>query len=72
MIKKLSCRSLGMDCDFVAYGNTVDEVLDKGMEHAKADHPEKYREMMKMTTDEMKKMRMEMMAKVEDVESEGM
>ena len=35
---QLACRDLGMDCDFVATGSTVDEVKTKAMTHAQAVH----------------------------------
>jgi len=35
---QLACRDLGMDCDFVATGNTVDEVKRKAMAHALEKH----------------------------------
>jgi predicted small metal-binding protein len=36
--KSLSCREVGMDCDTVIRGETVDDVLMKGAEHARRDH----------------------------------
>jgi predicted small metal-binding protein len=38
MAKMLSCREAGMDCDFVARGETDDEVMRNGFEHGKRDH----------------------------------
>jgi predicted small metal-binding protein len=38
MTKVLRCRDVGVDCDFVARGATVDEVMAKAEEHACADH----------------------------------
>ena len=38
MAKILSCREMGAECDFVARGKTVEEVLEKGMEHGKKVH----------------------------------
>lgn len=61
---ELSCRSLGIDCDYVAKGETLDELMKDGMEHAKTAHPEKYAEMMNMTEEERQKMMAEMQAKV--------
>jgi predicted small metal-binding protein len=61
---ELSCRSLGIDCDYIAKGETLDELMKDGMEHAKDAHPEKYAEMMKMTKQEKHKMMAEMEAKV--------
>jgi len=33
---QFACRDMGMDCDFVATGSTVDEVKAKAMAHAQA------------------------------------
>lgn len=38
MAKIIRCRDVGVDCDFEARGNTVEEVLQKCREHAKAEH----------------------------------
>ena len=38
MEKRLSCRDVGADCDFVACGKTVEEVMQKTAEHARTDH----------------------------------
>lgn len=38
MAKVLRCRDVGVDCDFVARGATVDEVLEKAKDHASSDH----------------------------------
>jgi predicted small metal-binding protein len=38
MNKSLSCRDVGADCDFVACGKTVDEVMQKAADHARTDH----------------------------------
>ena len=38
MEKRLGCRDVGVDCDFVACGRTEEEVLQKAAEHAKTDH----------------------------------
>lgn len=37
-MKTVSCRDIGMDCDFKAVGATVDEVLEKCAAHGKKDH----------------------------------
>jgi len=37
-MKVLSCRAVGVDCDWVGKGNTVDEVMAKAKEHAKQAH----------------------------------
>lgn len=38
MAKYVSCREVGVDCDFVARGETEQEVLQKCGEHAKSAH----------------------------------
>jgi len=38
MPKTLSCRDVGVDCDFQATGNTNEEILAKAAEHAKTAH----------------------------------
>ncbi|MEW6571976.1 MAG: DUF1059 domain-containing protein [Nitrospirota bacterium] len=38
MEKVLRCKDVGVDCDFVAKGNTEDEVLKKAAEHARKYH----------------------------------
>lgn len=37
-MKTLSCRDVGVDCDYKIKGKTEDEVLKKASEHAKKDH----------------------------------
>ena len=37
-MKTFKCRELGMDCDFVATGNTVEEVTKKAFDHAGQVH----------------------------------
>ncbi len=38
MSKYVSCREVGVDCDFEARGETEQEVLQKCAEHAKTAH----------------------------------
>ena len=38
MEKRLSCRDVGVDCDFVACAKTEDEIFEKAKEHAKKEH----------------------------------
>ncbi|MBI3896042.1 MAG: DUF1059 domain-containing protein [Acidobacteria bacterium] len=38
MAKAIKCRDIGVDCDFEARAETVDELLRKCAEHAKSDH----------------------------------
>jgi len=35
---KVECKELGMDCDYVAYGNTVEDVKKAAMNHAQLVH----------------------------------
>ncbi|HEX7586653.1 MAG TPA: DUF1059 domain-containing protein [Patescibacteria group bacterium] len=46
-MKTLSCKDMGTDCSFVATGETAEEVKNKMMEHAKADHTEMFNKMSK-------------------------
>ena len=38
MAKSISCRDVGMDCDFKAQAETMEELMQKCSEHAKSDH----------------------------------
>ena len=38
MAKVIACRDVGVDCDFVARGQTEQEVLKKCVEHARSAH----------------------------------
>ncbi|HEY3703807.1 MAG TPA: DUF1059 domain-containing protein [Terracidiphilus sp.] len=38
MAKVLSCREVGMDCDFVAHGNSEEEIMAQAAVHARTDH----------------------------------
>jgi len=38
MSKTVSCREVGVDCDFVAKGETEQEVLQECAEHARKEH----------------------------------
>ncbi len=38
MTKELRCREVGVDCDWVATGETEEEIMKKAAEHAKKDH----------------------------------
>ena len=38
MEKRLSCRDVGADCDFVICGKTEEEIFEKAREHARAEH----------------------------------
>lgn len=37
-MKAVKCRDVGVDCDFVAKGETVDDVLRQCGEHARTAH----------------------------------
>jgi predicted small metal-binding protein len=38
MAKQLRCRDVGLDCNFEAHGATEEEVLQKGVVHARIVH----------------------------------
>ena len=38
MAKEMRCADLGMDCSYVARGETEDEVMQQAAEHGKRDH----------------------------------
>jgi predicted small metal-binding protein len=38
MAKVIRCRDVGVDCDFEARGETVDDVLKQCAQHAHDDH----------------------------------
>ena len=38
MAKFISCRDVGVDCDFVARGQTEEEILQQCAEHARTEH----------------------------------
>ncbi|HEX7434827.1 MAG TPA: DUF1059 domain-containing protein [Anaerolineaceae bacterium] len=44
-MKQFACKDLGMDCSFVATGETVDEVKKKVIEHAGAKHADVLKKM---------------------------
>ena len=37
-MKTLSCREAGFDCDYVVKGETEEEILNNGKQHAIMDH----------------------------------
>jgi predicted small metal-binding protein len=37
-MKSITCRDVGVDCDYAATGETVEEVLQKCGEHARSEH----------------------------------
>jgi predicted small metal-binding protein len=38
MAKTVSCRDVGMDCNFVAKGETNDDIMRQAAEHARTAH----------------------------------
>ena len=38
MSKVMKCREVGMDCDFVAHGESEDQIMAQAAEHARKDH----------------------------------
>jgi predicted small metal-binding protein len=38
MAKTISCRDVGVDCDFVARGETEQDILQQCSEHARTAH----------------------------------
>lgn len=38
MAKKMNCRDVGPDCDFVARGETEEKVMEQVVEHARTAH----------------------------------
>jgi len=56
-MKMLSCKDMGGSDDFVAKGETKQEIMDKMAAHAKEAHPE----MMEGKSEEEKMKMMEMM-----------
>ena len=64
-MKTLSCRDMGVDCDFVAKADTIEETVKIATDHAMEAHAEKIVEMSKtMSQDEMIKA---MMSAVKDM-----
>jgi predicted small metal-binding protein len=37
-MKTITCREAGFDCDYVVKGETEEEVMKRGAEHAMRDH----------------------------------
>ncbi|PIP27672.1 MAG: DUF1059 domain-containing protein [Candidatus Moranbacteria bacterium CG23_combo_of_CG06-09_8_20_14_all_39_10] len=55
-MKQLSCKDMGTNCDFVATGNTADEVKKKMMDHAMMEHKDMMANMNEQKKGEMMKM----------------
>lgn len=66
-MKQLSCKALGADCDFVAKGQTDEDVIRQVQEHAKTDHPDEWTQMQKMSNEEKNKMMKDMKSKMQTV-----
>ncbi len=62
-MKKLSCKDMGMSDDFVAEGETKEEVMEKMTEHAKMAHKDM---MEKMSPEEMEDMKKKMEENMKD------
>ena len=41
-MKTISDRELGIDCDFVAEGDTNDEVIENASAHVQSEHPDEW------------------------------
>ena len=37
-MKEFACKDMGMDCDFVATGETVEDVMQQAFAHAQVAH----------------------------------
>ena len=61
-MKSMKCRDLGMDCNFVATGETVDEVKNKAFDHARTVHAEMFKDM--NTPQQMADMEMMVVSKI--------
>jgi predicted small metal-binding protein len=46
-MEKFACKSLGIDCNFVATGATKEEVMKKAMEHGGSVHADLMKNMTK-------------------------
>lgn len=56
----LSCKDMGIDCNYVAMGETREEVIKMSSDHFKKAHPEEAKEKMEsMTEEEMEESMME-------------
>ena len=65
-MKQLSCKALGVDCDYIATGETDQEVINNMQEHAKNDHPDKWAEMNQMSDEEKDAMILDMQDKIQE------
>jgi len=63
----LSCKDMDIKCNFVATGETRDEVMSQISEHATKAHPKEMKEMSeKMSKEEMDQKMMENMQEMGD------
>jgi len=63
----LSCKNMGVTCDYVATAGSREEVMEMATEHVKKVHPEKGKEMAeKMSKEEMEQSMMEKMVESDD------
>lgn len=60
-MKTLACRDMGADCDFVAKGNTAEEVKSNMMNHVKMEHKDMMDKMSGKDKEEMMKKMDQMM-----------
>jgi len=47
-MKSLSCREAGCDCDYIALGQTEEEIMGKLREHGMREHGKTEEDMMQM------------------------
>ena len=45
MLIRYSCKDMGLNCAFVVKGETLDEVMQKAMEHVRENHAESFNRM---------------------------
>ena len=53
-MKSMSCAQMGGECDAVVTGNTPEEMMNAGMEHLHASHPEMAAQVMATPKDDPK------------------
>ncbi|MFA6136325.1 MAG: DUF1059 domain-containing protein [Candidatus Paceibacterota bacterium] len=64
-MKTISCKDMGVECDFSAQAETAEEAVKSLKEHAAQVHADKVAEMSATMSDEQ--MTSEMMSKVKDM-----
>jgi predicted small metal-binding protein len=62
-MKTLACKDMGIDCGFVAKGETDEEVIKKTNDHTTKAHHEVMEEMSKKMSEEEMKKKMKSMIK---------